>query len=89
MSEKYQEVLKSVFSICTMISIFGGFAVCILFVIAIIMGGESGGSLAVLASKSIMPYIVKITTVAVMAGLLMFYSTGEHAFSLKSEQKSK
>jgi len=84
MKQKYQEIIKSVFSISSMIAIIGGFMVFVLFCIALIIGGKSGGNLAVLTSKVIMPYFIRSATVATMAGLLLAYSTGDHALTLKN-----
>lgn len=87
MKQKYQEIIKSVFSISGMIAIVGGFIVFVLFCIALIIGGESGGNLAILAKKEIMPYFIRAATVATMAGLLLAYSTGDHALTLENKKR--
>lgn len=83
MKDKFQEVIKSVFSISGMIAMIGGFIVFLLFCIALIIGDKTGGNLAVFTNKVIMPYFIRSATVATLAGLILAYSTGDHALTLK------
>lgn len=83
MKNKIENLLETVFSISLMIAIFGGGIVFLMFIAALIIGGDSGGSLAVNASKSIMPYFIRLAAIAVLSGLIKIYIRGEHELSLQ------
>lgn len=86
MRENINSFLESVFSIALIIAILGGGIIFLMFILAIILGGGTGEVLATKASKEIMPYFIRSATIAVTAGLLSFYISGEHALSLKDER---
>lgn len=83
MKENLLNILKSVFSIFILLSIFGGGFIFFIFLIGLIIGGDTGESLAVLASKTIMPYFIKMAAIGILSGLLSIYISREHHLSLK------
>lgn len=87
MKEKLQSVISAVFSLFIIIAILGGGIVFCMFVIALIIGGDVGASLASNASKVVMPYFIRSASIAVLAGLVSFYITKEHALSLEENGK--
>lgn len=79
---------SNVFGVFVSVAVLGGVVVFILFVIGMIIGGEAGGSLMYMAYDSLSPYFIKAATIAVLAGLILFYVSGEHTLSLKEEKKA-
>lgn len=75
---------ERIFSVATLLALLGGGLVGLLFLIAFVLGGASGEALAVATRKEILPWIIRIATVGMLAGLVGFYSTGIH--SLKMEE---
>jgi hypothetical protein len=83
---KLEHILKSIFSIFVFVAIVGSAITFVIFLAAFIIGGEGGEKLAVDASKLYLPYFIRAATIAVASGLLMFYTTGDHALSIKKER---
>ncbi len=77
-----KNTIQSIFSIATMFAVAGGFVVFLLFFVAIIIGGETGESMALFANKGLMPYFIRGASVASFAGLIYFYMTKEHALTM-------
>jgi hypothetical protein len=88
MRDQAFKFFNNVFGVFVSIAVLGGVLVFILFVIGMIMGGEAGGSLMYMAYDSLSPYFIKAATIAILAGLVLFYISGEHALSLKEEKKA-
>lgn len=87
--EKLNEVLKSIFSIFLLIAISGGALVFFIFVIALILGGSTGETLAISVNEVIMPYFIKSAAIAMFAGLFSFYVSKSHQLSLSEEESKK
>jgi len=85
MKEKINDFLKSIFSIFTLIAIAGGGIIFLIFVIALIIGGDTATTLSVNASKKYMPYFIKSAAIGVMAGLAFFYTSKSHTLSLNED----
>lgn len=82
MKNKIENILEFIFSISLIIAILGGGVIFIMFVLALIIGGDRGGALAVNASKTIMPYFIRLSAIAVFSGLIRIYIKGEHELSM-------
>ena len=83
MRESIQKFVKNVFSVATLIAVLGGGVVFVMFLAGIIIGGDSGTSLAVNAKNIVMPYFIRCAAVAVLAGLIHYYASGEHALTME------
>ncbi|MCR1898333.1 hypothetical protein NSA47_04935 [Irregularibacter muris] len=81
-----ERVLKYIFSLFILISLLGGGIVFILFVVAIIAGGERGSTMAIYAASGIMPLFIKIAALAIIVGLFYLYLTKSHSLSLQDEK---
>lgn len=57
------------------------------FIIALILGGESGEALAVFIKAQYFPKIITVTSVVIGIGLIAMYVGGESALSLITEKK--
>ncbi|HLS52340.1 MAG TPA: hypothetical protein VK031_00065 [Tissierellaceae bacterium] len=87
MRKQIQKIVESIFSLSLIIAILGGGVIFCMFIIGIIIGGSTGESLAVSASKVVMPYFIRSAAIAVLCGLISFYTTGKHTLSLDEEEK--
>ncbi|KIX13915.1 hypothetical protein [Dethiosulfatarculus sandiegensis] len=79
--------LKAVFSASVLLSVLGGAVMFLLFIIAMLMGGEKGQDLALFARNSFLPWVIRLATLGVGAGLLGFYLGEGHSLSLKDHGK--
>ena len=84
MREKIYEVLKKIYGITMTIAFFGGVLPLIPFIIAIIMGGEGGESLAVFLYKQYYPWVIALASISVLIGLIAMYAGKKEAMSTKS-----
>lgn len=82
MKKKFGNVLKGVFSLFLMIAMLGGGLIFIMFLVALILGGNSGASIALTARNVIMPYFIRSASAAVLSGLIFSYLKDEHGLSL-------
>lgn len=92
MTEKNNSVknlMTNIFGTFISLAVFGGVAVFLIYLIGIIIGGESGASLMVFGQQQLVPLIIKAATIGVISGLIIFYITGQHALSLKEETSEK
>lgn len=82
MKEKLDNVLKRIFSFFLIVAILGGGIIFIMFLVALIIGGDLGASIAVSARETIMPYLIRSASISVLVGLISLYITGKHVLSL-------
>lgn len=88
MKKKSYNILKKCFSVCAIIAILGGVIIFASFIIAMIIGDVSGENLALFTKNKLMPQFIRITSIAVLIGLVHSYLTNKHAFSIKKESNS-
>lgn len=82
-------IFNSIFSLFISISILGGGIIFLMFIIAIIVGGNLGTIIATTAFKKIMPYFIKAAAIGIFAGLIAIYTSGSHYLSLKKLDKQE
>lgn len=82
MKNKIENFLKEIFSIFIMIGIFGGGIIFVIFMLAIIIGGDLGASMAITAKDIIMPYFIRFASIGILAGLIYSYLRKSHGLSL-------
>lgn len=80
-------LLYSLFGWGAYISIFAGAVGFAGFVIALIIGGESGAALSISIKSVWFPFVIKLTSVAVGLGLVGMYFGKEEALSMASDKK--
>ncbi len=85
--KKTAQILYQLFGWGAYLSIFAGAACFFGFVIALIIGGETGASIAVIIKNTCFPLIIKVTSVTVGLGLVGMYFGKEQALSMISEKK--
>ena len=79
-------LFKKIYGMIALITLTLGFIVAILFLIAIVMGGDQGESIAVFAGD-IMNWCIKLAAIAVLFGIIDMYIRKEHSLTMKSEEK--
>lgn len=85
MKIKIQKIVDSIFSIALIVAILGGGVIFVMFMIALVLGGPSGELMATNANKVVMPYFIRIASIAVLFGLISTYTSGKHPLSLSDD----
>lgn len=84
MRQKIYKVLNSIYGVLMSASFFAGFLPLIPFVIAIIIGGEAGETIAVFLSKQYYPWVIIAGSIALVVGLIAMYVGKLEALSVKN-----
>ncbi|MDQ0185891.1 hypothetical protein MKX78_21865 [Cytobacillus sp. FSL R5-0569] len=79
-------IFKKIYGMIALITLALGFVVAILFLIAIIIGGNQGELIAVFAGD-VMNWCIKLAAIAVLFGIIDMYIRKEHSLTMKSEEK--
>ena len=83
------KVLKTIFGYGIMICLFVGGLTFFGFLAALIIGGETAVTICTIIYKSIIPYLVKTSTIMVLLGLIAMYFNGETALTPSKSKRSK
>ena len=87
MREKIEKVLQKIYGITLTISFFAGVLPLIPFIIAIIIGGDEGGTGEAIANwlyKQYYPWVIALASIAILIGLVAMSVGKKEAFSTKS-----
>ena len=87
--KKISAVLKTVFGYGILICLFVGGLTFFAYVAAMIIGGETATAICTVVYKTIIPYIIKVSTFMVLLGLVAMYLNGEMALTTTKNKKSK
>ena len=85
--KKISEVLRFIFGWGIYISLFAGGLTFFGFVVALILGGDTGTAISLFISKEVFPVIINISTVMVLLGLVIMYLNGEVALTSGKKKK--
>ena len=80
-------IANILFSIAITIALIGGGLVGLLFLLAVLIGGNTGESLAVFTKNDLLPQFIRIATIAMLSGLVRFYTDNFHPLSLNTDEK--
>ena len=83
MRQKIFKVLNTLYGILMSASFFAGFLPLIPFLVAIIIGGDAGESMAVFLSKQYYPWVIIVGSIALVIGLIAMYVGKLEALSVK------
>ncbi len=83
MKERAYQILNRIFGLGLTIAFFAGGLPLFPFLYALIVGGETGESIANFLYKSYYPWVFILASVSVLAGLAAMYVGGRTAFSVK------
>ncbi len=87
MREKIETVLKKIYGVTMTIAFFGGVLPLIPFIVALFIGGGTGGtgeSIATWLSTQYYPWVIALASISVLIGLIAMYVGNVEALSSKS-----
>lgn len=87
--KKISSVLKTVFGYGIMICLFAGGLTFFGYLAALIIGGETATAICTVIYKTIVPYIIKGSTIMVLLGLVAMYLNGEMALTANKKKPGK
>ena len=87
--KKISAVLKTIFGYGIMICLFVGGATFFGYAIALIIGGPTATAICEFIYKTIIPYVIKGSTIMVLVGLIAMYLNGEEALTAKKTTPKK
>lgn len=87
--KKISAFLRVVFGYGIMLCLFAGGLTFFGYVAALIIGGEPAAAICEVIYKSIIPIIIKTSTIMVLLGLVVMYLNGEMALTSNKKKASK
>ncbi len=84
MRQKLYNILKKVYGIMMTVSFFAGGIPLIPFIIAIIIGGQTGEAIAIFLHKQYYPWVIILGSLAIVVGLIAMYIGKLEGLSVKS-----
>ena len=89
MREKIYNVLNKIYGVTILVSLFAGCLPVVPFIIAIIVGGNTGANISVFLYKQYYPWVAVLAAVSVIIGIIAMYIGGQIKFkSAKKEKKT-
>ena len=89
MCKKISAVLRTVFGYGIMICLFAGGLTFFGYLAALFIGGETATAICVFIYKTIIPIIIKASTILVLLGLVVMYLNGEGALTANKHESKK
>ena len=86
---KLSNILKTVFGYGIMIVLFAGGLTFFGYMAALIIGGETATAICTVIYKGIIPYIIKVSTILILLGLVAMYLNGEMALTTAKKKTDK
>ncbi len=87
--KKLSNVLKTIFGYGIMISLFAGGLTFFGYVAALIIGGDVATAICAFIYKNIIPYIIYLSVLMVLLGLVAMYLAGEKALTPEKKHRQK
>ncbi|MBR2902770.1 MAG: hypothetical protein IKC38_06145 [Clostridia bacterium] len=87
--KKISAVLKTIFGYGILVCLFAGGLTFFGYLLAMIVGGETAAAICNFIYKTITPYIIKISTIMVLLGLVAMYLNGETALTSDKKKTSQ
>ena len=89
MCKKISAALRVVFGYGIMICLFAGGLTFFGYLAALIIGGDTAAVICTVIYKTIIPVIIKASTILVLLGLVVMYLNGEVALTAHKKQAIK
>lgn len=93
MRKKIYNVINKIYGILMTASFFAGVLPLIPFIVAIIIGGETGEAISVFLYKQYYPWVIVVGSISIVIGLIGMYIAKVEALSVKKttadEEESK
>ena len=84
MKDKIYNLLNKIYGLSMMFAFFIGFIPVIPFMVAIIVGGSTGESIALYMYNKVYPVAFVVASVSVITGLFAMYIRGKKSMSVES-----
>ena len=84
MRDKIYDVLNKVYGITMSVAFWGGLLPLIPFIVAIVIGGNTGESISVFLYKQYYPWVIALASISIVIGLIAMYIGGKEALSTRS-----
>jgi len=88
-AKKVSAFLRKVFGYGIMLCLFAGGLTFFGYLAALIIGGETAAAICVFLYKTVVPIIIKTSTILVLLGLVVMYLNGEVALTADKKKSSK
>ena len=86
---KISAVLKTVFGYGILFCLFTGGLTFFCYLAALIIGGETAAAICTFTYKTVIPFVIKVSTVMVLLGLVAMYLNGETALTSNKKKAAK
>ena len=87
--KKIAQVLKKIFGYGILICLFAGGMTFFGYLAALIIGGETAAAICLFLYNTVIPYIIKLSTLMVLLGLAAMSLNGETALTSDKKKASK
>ena len=89
MCKKLSAILRTVFGYGIMLCLFAGGMTFFGYLAALFIGGETATAICVFIYKTIIPVIIRASTILVLLGLVVMYLNGEVALTANKKETKK
>mgnify|MGYP006392933427 CR=1 FL=1 len=87
--KKISKVLSTIFGYGIMLSLFVGGLTFFGYLIALFIGGDIAAEICTFLYKTVLPIIIKTSTIMVLLGVVVMYLNGEVALTSNKKKASK
>ncbi len=87
--KKLNQILKKIFGVCIIPSLFAGGISMLGYVAALFIGGETATAICAFLFKQYLPWVIRFTSVIIGIGLVSMYISGENALTMKTNKKKQ
>lgn len=84
--QKISKIFEIIFGYGIFICLFAGGLTFFAYLAALIMGGEIANIICTFTYKTLYPYLIRLSSVMILVGLLKMYILGETALSSKKNK---
>lgn len=87
MREKVYKFLNKIYGILMFVGFFGGFIPFVVFMIALVVGGEWGQNISLFLYEKYYPVIFAIASISILVGVIAMYVNKKEGFSVNELNK--
>ncbi len=87
--KKISNVLSTIFGYGIMLSLFVGGLTFFGYLIALVIGGDIATEICTFLYKTILPIVIKTSTIMVLLGIVIMYLNGEVALTSSKKKAAK
>lgn len=87
--KKISKILSTIFGYGIMLSLFVGGLTFFGYLIALVIGGDIATEICTFIYKTILPIVIKTSTIMVLLGIVIMYLNGEVALTSNKKKAAK